>query len=106
MSTPTATRLVLSFPGGLSKWGRDQIETDRYRGYLRRVFDRPSVGDERDEFVDVGCCGDSLDLTFRVEAVEGGERVEEDTEVELVSRDGEVEGGWQVQSAGAPQKSG
>ena len=103
MSDDKATRLVLSYPSGLSAWGRDQIETDRYRGYLRRVFPEPSVGDEREEFVDVGCCGDSLDLTFRVEGVEGGTRVGEDTEIEFVTRDGEVEGGWRVQSAGGPR---
>ncbi|WP_435062289.1 hypothetical protein [Halobaculum sp. EA56] len=97
-----ATRVVLSFPEGLSDWGRDQIDTERYRGYLRRVLEEPTVGDEREEFVDVGCCGDSLDLTFRVEAVEGGTRVGESTAVELVERAGDVEGGWRVQSAGGP----
>ena len=97
-----ATRVVLSFPDGLSEWGRDQIGTDRYRGYLRRVLAEPRVGDEREEFVDVGCCGDSLDLTFRVERVEGGSRVGDDTEIDLVERAGAVEGGWRVQSAAGP----
>ncbi|QLG27921.1 hypothetical protein HUG10_10305 [Halorarum halophilum] len=103
MTGETATRLVLSYPNGLSEWGHDQIETERYRRYLRRVFETPTVGDESEEFVDVGCCGSSLDLTFRVEDVEGGDRVDDDTEVELVPRDGEVEGGWRVQSAGGPR---
>lgn len=97
-----ATRVVVSFPDGLSDWGRDQIDTDRYRGYLRRMLDEPSVGDEREEFVDVGCCGNSLDLTFRVETVEGGARVGEETMIELVERSGAVEGGWRVQSAAGP----
>lgn len=97
-----ATRVVLSFPDGLSEWGRDQIDTDRYRNYLRRMLDEPRVGDAREEFVDVGCCGDSLDLTFRVERVEGGERVGDDTVVELIERPGRVAGGWRVQSAGGP----
>ncbi|QLG61307.1 hypothetical protein [Halorarum salinum] len=103
MTDGTATRLVLSYPSGLSEWGRDQIGTDRYRGYLRRVFDAPAVGDEREEFVDVGCCGNSLDLTFRVESLEGGGRVDEGTEIELVTREEDVEGGWRVQSAGGPR---
>ena len=103
MSDDAATRLVLSYPSGLSAWGRDQVETDRYRGYLRKVFSEPSVGDEREEFVDVGCCGDSLDLTFRVEAVEGGSTVDEDSAVAFVEREGEIEGGWRVQSAGGPR---
>ncbi|MFC7135613.1 hypothetical protein [Halobaculum litoreum] len=100
--SPEATRVVLSFPDGLSEWGRDQIGTDRYRNYLRRMLDAPRVGDERAEFVDVGCCGDSLDLTFRVEAVEGGSRVGDDTAIELVERRGSVAGGWRVQSAAGP----
>ncbi|MFC6786516.1 hypothetical protein ACFQFH_11625 [Halobaculum halobium] len=97
-----ATRVVLSFPDGLSEWGRDQIDTDRYRNYLRRMIDEPRVGDEREEFVDIGCCGDSLDLTFRVEAVEGGSRAGESTTIELVERAGDVDGGWRVQSAAGP----
>ncbi|MXR40001.1 hypothetical protein GRX01_01330 [Halobaculum sp. WSA2] len=98
------TRVVLSFPDGLSEWGRDQIRTDRYRNYLRRMLDEPRVGDEREEFVDVGCCGDSLDLTFRVEAVEGGARIGDGTVVELVERTGAVDGGWRVQSAAGPRE--
>ncbi|WP_277554980.1 hypothetical protein [Halobaculum limi] len=101
---PAATRVVLSFPDGLSDWGRSQIDTERYRGYLRRMLTEPRVGDEREEFVDVGCCGDSLDLTFRVEAVEGGTRVGDDTLIELVERAGAVEGGWRVQSAAGPSE--
>lgn len=98
-----ATRVTLSFPDELSDWGRDQIFTDRYRGYFRRVLDEPTVGDEREEFVDVGCCGDSLDLTFRVERVEGGETVGDDTDIAFVERDDSMEGGWLVQSAAAPE---
>lgn len=103
--TNEARRVTLSFPAALSDWGRDQISTDRYRGYFRRVLDAPSVGDVREEFVDVGCCGDSLDIEFRVERVEGGERVGENTTVEFVERDpdGSHEGGWLVQSAAAPE---
>ncbi|MEZ3116983.1 hypothetical protein RYH80_13795 [Halobaculum sp. MBLA0147] len=100
----TASRLVVSFPDELSDWGRRQIDTDRFRGYLRRVFDEPAVGDEREEFVDVGCCGDSLDLTLRVEVVEGGGVVSDDTVVDLVEREGRVAGGWLVQSAAAPEE--
>lgn len=99
-----AARVVLSFPDGLSEWGRDQIRTDRYRNYLRRMVDEPRVGDELEEFVDIGCCGDSLDLTFRVEAVDDGTHVGDETVVELVERAGTVEGGWRVQSAAGPRE--
>lgn len=105
MSTPAATRVVLSYPEGLSDWGRDQVETDRYRGYFARVMDRAAVGDVREEFVDVGCCGDSLDVPFRVERLEvDGAPVDVavvtgDTTVDYDTRSGDVEGGWRVQSA-------
>jgi hypothetical protein len=67
------------------------------------MFDAPAEGDERDEFVDVGCCGDSLDITFRVETKEGGEAIGDDTEIEFVERQEAMEGGWNVQSAAAPE---
>jgi hypothetical protein len=100
-----ATRVVLSYPEGLSDWGRDQVETDRYRGYFRRVLGDVAVGETREEFVDVGCCGDSLDIPFHVERVEaGGEAVDaatvtDATAVGYETRAGDVDGGWKVQSA-------
>ena len=105
MSEEELDRVVLSFPAALSDWGRDQIFTDRYRAYFRRVLDTPAVGDEREEFVDVGCCGDSLDITFRVERLAGGTRVGSQTEIAFVERpdEGDHEGGWLVQSAAAPE---
>ena len=108
MSEPMADSVVLSYPDGLSGWGRDQIDTDRYRGYFRRVLGTVSVGDVREEFVDVGCCGDSLDVPFRVVAITvDGEPAETavvaaGTEVAYETHDGEVDGGWCVQSAAGP----
>jgi hypothetical protein len=105
MNPPEATRVVLSYPEGLSDWGRDQVETDRYRGYFARVMDRAAVGDVREEFVNVGCCGDSLDVPFRVERLEvDGDAVDVavvtgDTAVDYETRSGDVAGGWRVQSA-------
>lgn len=108
MHAPEATRVVLSYPEGLSDWGRDQVETDRYRGYFARVLDRVAVGDVREEFVDVGCCGDSLDIPFRVERVAiAGDSVTsavvtEETEIAYETRSGDVDGGWRVQSEAGP----
>jgi len=105
MNTPEATRVVLSYPEGLSDWGRDQVETDRYRGYFARVMDRAAVGDVREEFVDVGCCGASLDLQFRVARLEAESGpvdaavVTRETVVDYETRTGDVDGGWRVQSA-------
>lgn len=112
MAQKTATRVVLSVPAGVSDWARDQFESDRYRAYFRRVLDDVAVGDVSEEFVDVGCCGDSLDIPFRVERIEtadgevGEATVDEDTAIEYTTResnaDDEVAGGWQVQSQAGP----
>lgn len=129
MDAPEAARVVLSYPEGLSDWGRDQIEADRYRSYFARVMGDVAVGDVREEFVDVGCCGDSLDVPFRVERIEaaggdGGDGsdarddareigadvdalvdaavVTGETTVDYETRAGDVDGGWRVQSAAGP----
>jgi hypothetical protein len=110
MNAPEADRVVLSYPDGLSDWGRDQIETDRYRGYFARVMGEAAVGDVREEFVDVGCCGDSLDVPFRVERIEAdGDAVDAavvtgETAVDYETRAGDVDGGWRVQSAAGPSE--
>lgn len=96
-------RLVLSYPDDLSEWSHRQVSADRYRNYLRKVFATPVAGDESEEFVDVGCCGNSLRFTVRVEAVEGSGETTADTVVDLVERREDVEGGWAVQSEAAPE---
>ncbi|WP_410766511.1 hypothetical protein [Haloferax sp. DFSO60] len=104
MATDSAAHIVVSFPDELSAWGRDQLFASRFVNYLRRVHTTVAVGDEWDEFLDVGCCGDSLTLTLRVETVEpeGATKLTGDTAIEYVERDGTVHGGWCVQSADGP----
>lgn len=112
MTRPTAARVVLSVPADVSDWARDQFESDRFRGYFRRVLEDVAVGDVSEEFVDVGCCGDSLDIPFRVERIETADGevaaapVGGDTTIEYTTReddeDGEVAGGWRVQSEAGP----
>ena len=99
----TARLATLSYPDDLGEWSREQVHADRYRNYLRRAFAGESVGHERREFVDVGCCGNSPRFAVRVESLEGGDRVGEDTEIELVERREDVESGWAVQSEAAPE---
>jgi hypothetical protein len=99
----TATRLVVSYPDELSDWGRRQLTTDRFRKYLRRVLDDVARGDEWEEFVDVGCCGDTLDVPLRIESVEGPGRVGPETDIAFVEREASVDGGWRVQSAAGPE---
>jgi hypothetical protein len=96
----TANRVVISYPEELSEWGRDQLTADRYVGYLRKTLGDVAVGDEFEEFVDVGCCGDSLDVPLRIEETDG-ETVGTETAIEFTTRDVPIEGGWLVQSEAA-----
>ncbi len=98
-----ADRVVVSYPADLSGWGRGQVETSRFRAYLRRVHDSAAVGDTWPEFVGVGCCGDSLDVPLQVETVEGGPRLTDETEIVFGVREAcGLDGGWQVQSEAGP----
>lgn len=100
---PAATRVVVSYPADLSTWGRQQLDTPHFTGYLRKTLGSVSVGDNWEEFVGVGCCGNTLDVPLQVETVEGGRRVGPDTTVEWDVREAcDVQGGWAVQSAGGP----
>lgn len=102
-STETATRVHLSYPADLSDWGRSQIDRRSFRAYLTKAHDRAAVGDRWEEFVGVGCCGDSLDVPLRVEKTEGGSEVTRDTEIRYEVRDAcDLQGGWRVQSAAGP----
>jgi len=98
-----ASRVVLSVPAGLSDWARDQIDSDRYRGYFRRTLGDVAEGDALEEFVDVGCCGSNLDVPFRVERVDGPGRVGPETAIEYADREDDVDDGWTVQSEGGPR---
>jgi hypothetical protein len=93
----TARRVRISHPEELSEWGRDQLTADRYVNYLRKTLGEVAVGDEFEEFVDVGCCGDAMDIPLRIEAVDGDE-VGPETEIEFTTREASMEGGWLVQS--------
>ena len=98
-----ATRLVVSYPADLSDWGRMRVETPEFRAYLRKTRERAAEGDVWEEFVGVGCCGDTLDVPLRVETVEGGTRLDSETAVEFEVREAcGIEGGWLVQSEAAP----
>jgi len=98
-----AATVVLSYPADLSDWGRMRVEDRRFRAYLRKTNDELAVGDVLEEFVGVGCCGNTLDVPLRVERVDGGRRIGEDTEVAFEVREAcGIEGNWRVQSAGGP----
>ncbi|ADJ14314.1 hypothetical protein [Halalkalicoccus jeotgali] len=103
MAPNDAARVVVSYPADLSDWGRFQVEKPAFRAYLRKTLGQVREGEVREEFVGVGCCGDSLDVPLRIEAVEGGTEVTRETDIEYTVREAcEIEGGWLVQSAGGP----
>jgi hypothetical protein len=98
-----ADRVVLSYPTDLSDWSRQQVDTDHFHAWLRRVHDSVAVGDTWTEFVDVGCCGSTFDVPLRVEAVEGGDEMGPETTIEYTTREAcDLQGGWKVQSADGP----
>lgn len=102
--TETATRVVLSYPADLSDWGRRQTETPWFRAYLRKTLGEVRAGDVTEEFLDVGCCGSTLDVPLRVERVEGGPLVDAATDVVYEVREAcDIEGGWRVQSRAGPR---
>ncbi|ELY51758.1 hypothetical protein [Natronococcus jeotgali] len=101
-----AERIVVSYPADLSEWGRFQVEKPSFRAFLRKTRDAARKGDVWEEFVGVGCCGNSLDVPLRVEAVEGGSRVVDDTEIVYDVREAcGIRGSWRVQSEGGPRRS-
>ncbi|MFB6151666.1 MAG: hypothetical protein ABEJ40_07660 [Haloarculaceae archaeon] len=103
--TGTAERVVVSYPADLSDWGRSVLEDRPFRTYLSRTLGTVAPGDEFEEFLDVGCCGDTMDVPLRVERVEGGDAVTEETAVEYEVREAcGIDGGWAVQSRGETEE--
>jgi hypothetical protein len=93
-----ATRIELSFPADIGTHGRKRIRSEYYMTYLKKVHDSAEVGDEWDEFTDVGCCGSRMDLPLQVETVEGGTRIGLETTIEYTEREAcGVNPGWSVQ---------
>lgn len=103
MAPNDATQVLVSYPEDLSDWGRFQVEKQAFRAYLTKTLGEVREGDEREEFVGVGCCGNTLDVPLRIERVEGGTEVTRETEIEYAVREAcGIQGGWRVQSAGGP----
>ncbi|WP_459885373.1 hypothetical protein [Halostagnicola bangensis] len=101
-----ATRVVVSYPEDLSKWGRFQVEKPSFRAFLRKTRDTARAGDTWEEFVGVGCCGNTLDVPLRVERTDGGDRIGEETEFEYEVREAcGIEGSWRVQSKEGPSRA-
>lgn len=81
----TAARVTLAVSPGDDRTV-EAVDSERYRAYLRRAHAGPvTVGEEWAEFVSRGC-GSTRDVTLRVESVETGEEIGEETEFAFVSR--------------------
>jgi hypothetical protein len=99
-----ADRVVISFrapdadpDGGDEWWVADSawlseiLSEPTYLLYLRRAHAGPvDVGEEWDEFVNCGCAS-PVDVVLRVERVEGGTAIGENTTFEIVARRSLVE---------------
>ena len=98
-----ASTVVVSYPADLSEWGRFQVGTRHFKAYLRKKRGTIREGDVWEEFLDVGCCGDTLDVPLQVERVEGGSAMGPETEIVYEEREAcGIQGGWRVQSADGP----
>lgn len=87
----TASRVVLTYDpdviDDISRfWVEDELGKGSYVGYIRRTYDTVSEGEDFDEFVSKGC-SIPMDVTLRVERLDGGTRIGEDTAVDIRRRD-------------------
>lgn len=99
----TSSTAVVSYPTALSAWGRDQLETPWVRAYLGRHLASAEPGDVVEVFLDVGCCGDTLDVPLRLERVEADGPAGPATRIVYEERAaGGIAGGWRVQSRAGP----
>ncbi|AUG47882.1 hypothetical protein BVU17_10275 [Haloarcula taiwanensis] len=91
-----AARIVLSFApnttdgdpwsGVDTEWIADELRGDTYQQYLRRAHSGPvAVGEEWDEFVSCGCATPQ-DVVLRVERVEAGTAVGDETTLDVHPR--------------------
>lgn len=87
-ATGVAAAVVVSYSPSTDRVRRE-LTKPSYRGYLRKARKGAvATDDEWAEFVNCGC-GTSRDVTLRVEDVDGGDRIGEDTDFEFVPREGE-----------------
>ncbi|NUB90877.1 hypothetical protein HTZ84_13450 [Haloterrigena sp. SYSU A558-1] len=86
-----AERIVVSYPAALSEAGRRQLEKQSFRSYLHKTHGEARAGDVWEEFVGVGC-GTTRDVSLRVERVDGGAEITDETAISYAARDdGELE---------------
>jgi hypothetical protein len=89
-TTGTATRVVLSYDpeaiDDLSRyWVEDELSRESFEGRVRRTYGAVAEGDTLVEAVSKGC-GVPVEVTLRVERLDGGTAVGEGTAVEVRRR--------------------
>ena len=105
-ASTVADRVVVSYPEDLSGWGRFQVEKPSFQAFIRKTRAEAEPGDVWEEFVGVGCCGSTLDVPLRVESIEGGSRIGDETQIDYEVREAcGLEGSWRVQSKGGPSRA-
>lgn len=87
----TASRVVLSYdPQAIDDisryWVEDELSKDAYEAYIRRSYGPVSEGEEFEEFVAKGCSV-PMDVTLRVERLEGGSTIGDETAVDIQRRE-------------------
>lgn len=87
----TASRVVLSYdPAAIDDvsrfWVEDELSKESFEGYIRRTRRDVSEGEAFEEFVSKGC-GVPVDVTLRVDRLEGGSEIGEATTVDVRPRD-------------------
>lgn len=90
-ATTRARRLVASYdPSAFDDrtrfWAENELQSDDYAAILRRNYDELAEGDELEESVSKGC-GVPADVTLRVERLEAGSKLGEETTVEIRPRE-------------------
>lgn len=96
MTAGGATHVLLSFraptagdgswPLAEDDWVADHLDEDTFATYLRRTHGgRLTVGKEWEEFVTRGCSA-PRHVVLRVESVDGGDELDDRTEIEFVPR--------------------
>ncbi|PSP96781.1 hypothetical protein BRC84_01380 [Halobacteriales archaeon QS_1_68_44] len=87
----SATRVVLSYdPAGIDEvsrfWVEDELWSDDVAGRLRDAHGTLAEGDAVEEFVSKGC-GVPVGVTLRVERVDGGAEIGNETAINVRPRD-------------------
>ncbi|MFB6133308.1 MAG: hypothetical protein ABEJ44_07915 [Halanaeroarchaeum sp.] len=81
-----ATTVVLEHDPAESQWVIDQLSDATFTDQLRETYATVAVDDTLTGSIEVGGCGDELNVDLRVKDVSGGRDIDRDTEFRIVPR--------------------